>query len=69
MARLGCGRDVSLKVAMAVIKQAHEEGHVGSDKALKPLETSDEELAAFIKEHMYEPVYKPLVSLPVGVLE
>ncbi|KAK9904347.1 hypothetical protein WJX75_009960 [Coccomyxa subellipsoidea] len=62
-------RDVSLKVAMAVIKQAHEEGHVGSDKALKALETSDEELAAFIKEHMYEPVYKPLVSLPVGVLE
>lgn len=54
---------------MAVIKQAHEEGHVRSDRALKALETGDEDLAAFIKEHMYEPVYKPLVSLPVGVLE
>jgi len=64
-----CGREVSLKVAMAVIKQAHEEGHVFSDRALKVLEIGDEDLAAFIKEHMYEPVYKPLVSLPVGVLE
>ncbi len=60
---------MSLKVAMAVIKMAHEEGHVGSDRALKALETSDEELAAFIKEHMYEPSYKPLVHLDIGVLE
>lgn len=62
-------RDVSLKVAMAVIKMAHEEGQVGNDKALKALEDSDEELAAFIREHMYEPSYKPLVHLDIGVLE
>ena len=54
---------------MAVIKMAHQEGHLGSDAARKALEDSDEELAAFIVEHMYHPTYKPLVSLPVGVLE
>lgn len=62
-------REISLKVAMAVIKMAHEHGHLGSDAARKALEESDEELAAFIVEHMYYPTYKPLVSLPVGVLE
>lgn len=54
---------------MAVIKMAHTHGHLGSDRAVKALEASDEELAAFIVEHMYCPDYKPLVSLPVGVLE
>ena len=62
-------RHISLKVAMAVIKMAHSEGHLGSAHAARALETSDEELAAFIIEHMYKPDYKPLVSLPVGVLE
>ena len=62
-------RQISLKVAMAVIKMAHEAGHLGSDPARKALEDGDEELAAFIVDHMYYPDYKPLVSLPVGVLE
>jgi phage gp36-like protein len=62
-------RDVSLKVAMAVLKMAHEQGLVENEKALKALEDSDEELAAFIVGHMYVPMYRPLVSLPVGVLE
>ena len=62
-------RDISLKVAMAVIKMAHSEGHLGSAQAARALEASDEELAAFITEHMYKPDYLPLVSLPVGVLE
>ena len=54
---------------MAVIKMAHSEGHLGRAQAARALETSDEELAAFITEHMYKPDYLPLVSLPVGVLE
>lgn len=65
----GVGRDISLKVAMAVMKMAHQQGILGNDKAVKALEGSDEELAGFIKEHMYVPAYRPLVSLPVGVLE
>ena len=31
-------RDISLKVAMAVIKMAHSEGHLGSAQAARALE-------------------------------
>ncbi len=60
---------MSLKVAMAVIKMAHEQELLGNGKAVEAVEESDEMLAAFIEEQMYVPKYRPLVSLPVGVLE
>ena len=54
---------------MDVIKTAEEEGHLHNDAARKAMEQGDGELTDFVRENMYEPDYKPLVHLPVGVLE
>ena len=62
-------RHVSTVVAMRVMKMAFSMGHLHNPAAQKAMEASDSELRAYVVEHMYEPVYKPLISLPVGVLE
>lgn len=56
-------------VAKRVMRMAYDMGHLHSFAAKKAIEISDEELEAYVKDHMFEPVYKPLVNLPVGVQE
>ena len=62
-------RYVSMIVAKRVMRMAYEMGHLHSFAAKKALEISDEELELYVKDHMFEPIYKPLVNLPVGVQE
>ena len=56
-------------VAKRVMRMAYDMGHLHSFAAKKALEISDDELELYVKDHMFEPVYKPLVNLPVGVQE
>jgi hypothetical protein len=63
-------RDISIKLAREVIKEAAKEGHLGNLEAERVLEKGgDEALEAWIGEHQYVPGYRPLVHLPTGVLE
>jgi len=63
-------RDISIKLAREVIKEAAKEGHLGNLEAERVLERGgDEALEAWIGEHQYVPGYRPLVHLPTGVLE
>ena len=62
-------RDISVKLAREVLKQAHKEGHLGNLEAERVLKKGDEALEAWIAEHQYVPGYQPLIHLPTGVLE
>lgn len=63
-------RDISIKLAREVIKEAAKEGHLGNLEAERVLERGgDEALEVWIGEHQYVPGYRPLVHLPTGVLE
>lgn len=49
-------RDISVHIARAVIKQAVEEGLATE----KDIPTNDDELEEWIREQMWEPIYRPL---------
>lgn len=49
-------RDISVKIAMAVIKQAVKDGM----NEEKDIPTSDDELEEWVREQMWEPRYSPL---------
>ena len=50
-------RDVSRRVAVAVIEQARKEG-----QARKMNDVTSDDLDAFVHKKMYDPVYVPLVE-------
>ncbi|KAK9842247.1 hypothetical protein WJX81_002558 [Elliptochloris bilobata] len=62
-------RDISVKLAREVLKQAAKEGHLGNMEAERVMKKGDKALEQWIAEHQYVPGYRPLVHLPTGVLE
>ncbi|CAM9795216.1 unnamed protein product [Pylaiella littoralis] len=78
-------RTISLRVASAVMKQAHEEGVATWEKAIAAIEKdknafgydhdddasddSQSPLDRYVLNNMYNPVYTPLAYVPRGVLE
>jgi malic enzyme len=67
--KLSAIREISTQVAAAVMRAADSEGRVGSAPARAALAAGATALEAHIKNRMYNPVYKPLIRLPVGVME
>eukprot|EP00949_MAST-11_sp_MAST-11-sp1_P004472 g4472.t1 len=55
-------RDVSLNVAVAVVKTAAAQNLVTSTRALSIDLTSESEIAKFLSRSMYDPVYVPLID-------
>ncbi|MCJ1309366.1 NAD-dependent malic enzyme, mitochondrial [Agyrium rufum] len=52
-------RELSVKVAMAVVKQSVEEGHAQA----KDIPSNDEDLEAWVREQMWEPRYREVVRV------
>lgn len=61
-------RQISLNVALEVMKCAAEEGHLRG-KALEKLNQSEAKLISFIQGSMFVPAYSSLIQLPIGVQE
>ncbi|CAG9462641.1 unnamed protein product [Pedinophyceae sp. YPF-701] len=62
-------REISMHVALAVVKQAAEEGLVENSKLLRKIGMGDAAALAYIKRSMYHPSYNNIVSLPAGIME
>ena len=62
-------RNISCRVAMAVITMAYEEGHLHNPKAVAALKAGDDELEDWVVDHQYLPEYRTMIELPRGVLE
>jgi malic enzyme len=61
-------REISIHVALEVIKAAAEDDMVSGPAAVK-LMKGDDALRKHIRKHMYKPVYKSIVFLERGVNE
>jgi len=55
-------RQISIHVAEAVIMAAYKEGHVSNPNVLNALRKGEKELSRYIKNSMFWPAYKSLVS-------
>jgi len=67
--RLSRVRQVSMRVAAAVMRQAADDGTLRSERAAKALDAGGDALEAHITRRMYQPMYTPIVKLPRGVME
>eukprot|EP00884_Botryococcus_braunii_P012100 jgi/Botrbrau1/20891/Bobra.0135s0022.1 len=67
--RLADIRRISVRVAREVMKTAATEGRLHNPECQAALELGEGALEEYISEHMYHPMYKPLIRLPTGVLE
>jgi hypothetical protein len=59
-------RDISISIAMEVIRTAASEGRC-KGPALEQLAKGDARLERWIRRNMFSPHYTSLVNLPVGV--
>lgn len=67
--RLSRVREVSMRVAAAVMRQAAEDGTLRSESAARALDGGEGALEAHITRRQYVPEYTPIVKLPRGVME
>lgn len=66
---LGVRRDISARVALAVILKAEAQGLLHNPKAQKELQSGQDALLKWIRRNMFFPKYTNLVELPIGVME